>query len=200
MSKHDARLDDLLKCWRVPERREEYWDEFPSRVSQAIQAKRTVHRLPERPAQRWCWRVGFVAVCLALMAFLVLWKKSDADRTAADLASIRKIYGEVSAMFPNQVQALVFTRQGVRVELAEKPSLPSSAPLLLDICESPRHCARVITFSGRQVDFANERFEVLIDSKGTVNLVGDRWVWSSDQAQRVASHFHIKARPLAVAL
>jgi hypothetical protein len=106
-----------------------------------------------------------------------------------------KLYREVEAMFPNQVRAIAVDQQGVRLDLADKPNVPASAPLLVNVCRE-QQCRAFITFSGQQIRVNGESWDVLANGEGGVFVVGKRSVWSSEEPTQRAGVYRIDAQPL----
>jgi len=132
-----------------------------------------------------------VAICLVIGFLTGPWRGSN---QANGLLRNEKFVGEVLAMFPNQVQAIIQDENGLHLSLAERPDVPSSPPLWIKVCDG-KHCRSFVTFSGQSVQLAGQRVEVLADARGGVLLVGERFVWSG--AESVSpGHLRIRAEPL----
>lgn len=198
-------LDELLKRAPVPERDAEYWQEFPRRVVRGLdRARRRSDVSVQEPAgSRWAaglwpklaFATGLAAVCLVTGLLIGLHEGHQSAGTELQLAEARKCYGEVEALFPNQVQALVLDATGGHLVLAPEPNVPKSAPLYVKICGA-RGCQRVVTFSGQRIAVNGTFFEVLVDRQGEVLLVGEQSVWSSSEPGQKIEGYRIEARPL----
>lgn len=218
---NDAQLNDVLKRATVPEREAGYWEQFPGRVTAEVERRRKAARAESRPAATtptltgrrtpWSWAsvlrfrgakpafaFGLAAVCIAVGFVLGFWKGHHAPGEGSQLAEARKYLREIEALFPNQVQAIVFDQQGTHLVLAQEPNLAASPALYLKIC-GPNGCQRVITFSGQQIRVNGDVCEVLADGRGGVLLVGRQLVWSSDQARAGGGRYRIEARALEAA-
>ena len=192
MNDTNKRLDKLLRDVRVPERAEGYWENFPKRVTaQIVGGSRSVATAP--PWHSWAWGVGLATACLVLALGIGLSLK---PRHPAG-PNYTKLYREIEAMFPNQVRAIAVDQQGVRLDLADKPDVPTSSPLLVNVCRE-RQCRAFITFSGQQIRVNGESWEVLADGKGNVFVVGKRSVWSSEEPTRQVGTYRIDAEPLGL--
>ncbi len=185
-------LDGLLKSARVPEPSPGYWEHFPKAVMSLLVGtdRRAVRvaatpRLARRSSPTIVWAAGLATACL--LVGVGFWLKSK-RRAETDYA---KLYQEITALFPNQVRAIVVGETGVQLVLADKPTVPSDRPLLVNICEAKR-CRQIITFSGQQVQVGDRKFEVLQDGHGHVLVVGDELAWSSAQPQRT-ERYNIEA-------
>lgn len=175
-------LDQILKSAATPERPESYWQELPKRITAKLQWQAEI---PTRAALRsgralkplLAWGLSLAAVCIGI-GFL-LKELSHPVSTPADnqLAGVRKCFEELEALFPNQLRGIVFDSEGPRMILADRAEVPNSAPVYLKVC-GPKGCAEFITFSGQQIGWNGENFEVLADAQGGILLVGNRQVLS----------------------
>lgn len=186
----DKRLDELLKRVRVPERSTGYWDAFPKRATAATAGgSRSV--ATASPRLFWAWGFAVASVCLVLALGVGLWLKT---RRPAE-PDYAKFYREIESMFPNQVRAIVLEGGAVKLELSDKPDIPSSSPLRVDVCHE-QQCRTFITFSGQQIRMNAESWDVLSDGVGHVVVVGRNGVWTSAEPARRAGAYHIDAEPL----
>jgi hypothetical protein len=207
---NDAELNEVLKRTAVPEREVDYWEQFPGGVTAEIKRRaRAPRTLPEAGADNaWFWAAvfqsrgakaafafGLAAICIAVGFVLSLRHGQQSPGNGSQLAEARKYYREIEALFPNQVQAIVFDQQGAHLVLAPEPNLPSSPPLYLKIC-GPKGCQRFVTFSGQQIRVNGDVCDVLTDGQGHVLLVGRQLVWSGAQAAASSGEYQIEARAL----
>jgi hypothetical protein len=196
----NAELDKLLKSAPTPERDAEYWDDFPGRVTRQLNPVRSpgFSRLGPHPTRRWAWGLGLAAACAVAGFLLGSWR----TRVAAEerqWAAMQTYFREISAMFPNQLQAIVIDERGPRLVLSEQPDVPTSEPLFVRICRA-QGCQSFITFSGQQIQVNGERYEVLSDARGHVLLVGQKLVWSSAEPSAGRLPYRIQARSGEMAL
>ena len=191
MNDDDKNLDELLKRLQMPERSAGYWEAFPKRVTRQIgEGSRSAGTVPLRHA--WAWRFAVVMACLVLVLGIGLWLRTRRP-TEPNYA---KLYREIEAMFPNQVRAIAVEQNGVRLDLADKPNVPTSSPLLVNICRE-RQCRAFITFSGQQIRVNGEHWDVLSDGQGEVFVVGKRSVWSSEDPKQQVGAYRINVQPLS---
>ena len=206
----NSELEKLLKSARVPERPAEYWDKFPARVMAKTHwlASREGTAAQERAAGvfglRPSWRLAIVGVGLLVIAGLVgynfgLGRGRSLSISAVQMAAARKYYQEVEALFPGQVQSIVFGQQGPRLVLADKPDVPPSVPLYLRI-RGPKGFQNFVTFSGQQIRLDGEVCDVLLDPQGKVLLAGPEWVVSTGNAPMKHARYQVAARPLEATL
>jgi hypothetical protein len=192
-------LDKMLKSVPVPERSEEYWQEFPDRVIAGLQAKQSRRRVERwQPRLAWVFAIACVLVFVSGLA-LRHWRGSGLDNESSALLQNEKIVREVLTFFPNRVRAIEQSEQGMQLVLSDKPDVPASTPLWIRICDG-RQCRVVVTFSGQDLQIAGEKVEVLADAQGRVMLVGDRLFWSESETGFASGHLRIQARALAYAM
>lgn len=196
---NNTELERLLKSTAPPKRDEEYWREFPKRVTAKLHWHPQMAKTNSLPGRRYgllSLLAGAAGVCLVIM-LVAKFQSYRATQAAAlegdnQLAAARKCYQELEALFPNQLEAIVFDQQGPRFVLAPKPDVPGGSPLYLKIC-GPKGCERIVTFSGQQVAVNGEKCEVLANGEGQVMLVGNHKVWTGDDS---AEAVRVQARML----
>lgn len=195
---NDRELDQLLKSARIPGRADDYWRGFPKKVTAKL------HWLPARAeahhrhktSTRLIWSLGLATLLVGMALYIEYRPDRPSVRADNQLAAARKCYQEMEALFPNQVEGIVFDEQGPRMIIADRPNVPNSTPFYLKIC-GPGGCKSFVTFSGQQVQYRGENCEVLADGRDGVLLVGKHQVWSSADS---GDAIRIEARPLEAAL
>ncbi len=191
MSNQDQHFDDLLKSACVPERSEGYWERFPKRVTAQLSTGAQMRTTtPASSIRLWGW--GLAGACVVLIVSFSLWTKSSITTAQPNYT---KLYREIESMFPNQVRAIVVESSGVKLDLSDKPDVPSSSPLRVDVCHD-QQCGTYITFSGQQIRVNAESWDVLSDGVGHVLVVGPNVVWTSAEPTRRAGAYHIDANQL----
>jgi hypothetical protein len=218
----EKELNEILKRASVPEREAGYWEQFPGRVTAGIERRRRegeARRGAGSPAHAlagWAaggaWTamfrflgskpglaVGVAAACVAGGFFLGFRSGRGSPGHDLQLAQVQKYYREIEALFPNQLEAIVFDQKGTHLVLAKEANVPASTPLYVKVC-GPEGCERFVTFSGQQIRFNGEVCDVLTDREGHVLLVGRQLVWSSGQALAKAGRYRIEAQPLQAIL
>ena len=219
---NDAELREVLKRAQVPDRGADYWARFPGRVSSEIERRRQKARAEgtaDAPGgdvtgagnvwSRWSalrslranpsFALGLAAFCVLISLALGSWKGRPAPAAGPSLAEVRKYFHEIAALFPHQLQAIVFDPQGAHLVLAPEPNLPASPPVYLKICGPSGGCQRVLTFSGQQIRVNGDICDVLADGQGRVLLVGQKLVWSSNQGSAGSGPYRIEAKTLEAA-
>ena len=155
-------LNQCLRQARVPDRSPGYWEVFPRRVVSRLAEE---SRLKAAPTRQWGWALGATAVILVVTLVTLFRPTRPAGPDYA------KLYREIAAVFPGQVEAIVADAGGVRLVLSETPQPRSSMPLLVRAC-SPTGCRSVITFSGQQVPINGDHWDVLLDGADKVIVAG----------------------------
>ncbi|MEY3898127.1 MAG: hypothetical protein RLZZ214_3648 [Verrucomicrobiota bacterium] len=105
------------------------------------------------------------------------------------------ILREFSALYPNQVKAIVQDDHGIELTLADKPGVLPGKALVLKICDA-RNCREIITFSGQNIEVAGHNVTVRTENGGRVILDGGKFLWSSDLKSQPGAAIHIESRCL----
>jgi hypothetical protein len=212
----DRELNEILKRAQVPEREADYWERFPGQVAAEIEHRRQHPRAGKSTdaggSPGWTWAFAFhslarkPALALGLAAFCLLvgfvlgsWKGQRPPGTDPQFAEARKYFHELEALFPNQLQAIVFDQQGTHLMLAPEPNLPSSPPLYLTV-RGPQGCQRYVTFSGQQIPVNGDVCDVLVDRQGHVLVVGRETLWSDAKGAARSGPYQVEARALEATL
>ncbi|MBI3853809.1 MAG: hypothetical protein HY298_26590 [Verrucomicrobia bacterium] len=198
---NNSDLERVLKSAEVSARSDEYWEQFPKRVTanthwQSQTAGKFTTEKPRRLTLATSLkRLALASACVAVGLVIGFWRGQAPDETVLSLTQAKKYFREIEILFPNQLQAIVFDEQGARLILGEKADVPNSPPVYLRIC-GPHGCQTFVTFSGQQIRVNRDEFDVLLDAKGNVMLVGRRFVWSSASLGSKTSPYRIEARTL----
>jgi hypothetical protein len=174
----DPELDKLLKSAREPRLDAEYVEDFPRQVLAALRTKADRSRPPAAVFfPGWAWGL---AVVVCVMAAIPVWLSLDHKKNdlAADVLGDAKLIRETMAMFPNQLRAIVRDQNGMKLDLADRPDVPVSPPLLVRVCDG-KACASFVTFSGQEIQFADKKFTVLSGEDGGIILETEKFIWSS---------------------
>jgi hypothetical protein len=174
---NNPELEKLLKSVETPRRSDDYWTEFPGKVVASLnRAGQSTARtdVTSNGNLRLLigWGLGLATACVVIGFSIGFWRGRESGLKLSELEIATKYYREIELMFPNQVQAIVFDREGPRLVLAEKANVPRSTPYYLKIC-SGTGCQELVTFSGQQILFNGEKYEVLADGKGKILLLGN---------------------------
>jgi hypothetical protein len=215
---NDAELNKILKRAAVPERDAAFWEQFPDRVTVEIARRKeatTAKHSTVAPidalthaGHAWEWAgafrllvskpalaAGVAVICLGLSFLLGFWRAQRSLSDDLQLATVRKYFHEIEALFPNQIQAIVFDQRGTQLVLAQEANIPASPPLYLKIC-GPKGCQRFVTFSGQQIRVNGDVCEVLADGRGDVLVVGRQLVWSGSKGVASSGGYQLEARAL----
>jgi hypothetical protein len=177
---NNRELNDLLREAKVPEPSQSYWENFPgdvTRIARSSPSGKTTSGRPTffRRSAWWTSGLAFGAACIAA-AFVIGYKAGHNSRPEQSLASIEKCLHEVESMFPNQVRAIIFEKDGARLLLSDAPDVPGAMPVYLKVCDG-KGCQRIVTFSGQKVPIKGKLCDVLVDSEQNVLVVGQREFW-----------------------
>lgn len=197
MNKHE--LDSILKKARLPEIPGELAEMFPRQTVARIKRGELPTRALRSFAPRLAWAFGLVA-CVALAFTIGRWNgrmQSGASAANDSLASL-KLIRETLSMFPNRVRAIVKDEHGLNLILSDKPDVPASAPIYVQISNG-KHTSSLVTFSGQEVQIAGQQVTVLADAHGGVILAGQNFVWSDTKRIYADGNLKIKAEYLGLA-
>lgn len=196
----DPELNETLKSARVPEPPVDYWEQFPQQVVRRLRQESDTRVRRERRLRFLpLGGIGFATACLMVGFGFGFWHGRHQTSGHSSLAESAKLIREVAALFPNRVRAIISDGSAVRLVLSDQPDVPVSTPLFVKVCQGKK-CQTIITFSGQEIQVANERVEVLTDARGNVLLVGDHLIWSSVAATRPVADLKIEAKALDVVL
>lgn len=190
-------LKEFLKSAKTPNRPAEYWDDFPRQVTTALRRGQGMGQRAEqkthRPVRlRLAWGLAFAGAFVLVGFALGFWRGHDAGVNTGQLADVKKYYREIEALFPNQVRAISFDRQGPHLVLSEQADVPRSPALFVKVC-GPKGCESFVTFSGQKIKSGGQQFEILADADGKVIVVGDKRVWAGGSD---SGPIRIQSRPL----
>lgn len=205
-------LNRILKKGSVPEPPPEFWDQLPRKISTRLCWDKTRaqsgHDQDDAAAGasllfpaarsnlklRLAFALG-LAVLLLVVAMLHHTANHGSTNFPDTLAANRIYFNELESLFPNQIRAIVFDRQGPHLLLADKPVVPASPPLFLRIC-GPGGCQSFITFSGQEIQVAGQTLSVLRDGQGKTILMGDHFLWSDNDRIYPDGHWEVEAKSL----
>jgi len=209
---NNLELNRILKKGSVPEPPPEFWDQLPRKIGARLCWDRTrAQTVPEQddaaagaallfPVARsnLKLRLAFalgLPVLFLVVAILHHTANHDSTSVPEPLTAYRIYFNELESLFPNQIRAIVFDRQGPHLLLADKPEVPASPPLFLRVC-GPGGCQSFITFSGQEIQVAGQTLSVLRDGQGKTILVGDHFLWSDQDQIYPGGHWTVEARSL----
>jgi hypothetical protein len=177
---NDTELNHLLKSAEPPRRADEYWEEFPGQVTRQLNRPLA----PDRRAPNWlprlAWASGLAAVCV-LAGFILghRFGQTDGANGKGQWLQSEILIREIMAMLPNRVRAIIKDETGMQLVLSDAADVPVSTPLWVKVCQG-EHCTTLVTFSGQEIEVADQTLTVLADASDGVILVGERFAWASD--------------------
>jgi hypothetical protein len=115
----DSELDQMLKSVRVPDRPEEYWDEFPGRVSMGIRRGERARPVAARRGLILIWCTGAAGLLLLLGFAIDHWRGVKTSEETFVLAQNEKLIREMLTLFPQRVRAIMQDEQGMELVLSE---------------------------------------------------------------------------------
>ncbi len=171
----------------------------PPAIDAAILRAAAKQLAPARPRNiHWILWPLTVAACLILV-FALRWPDAGGNpqlpivKHEEDAAAI--LLREFSALYPNQVRAIIQDSRGIQLTLADKPDVAPAQALVLKVCQA-RGCEEIIPFSGQNIEVAGHQVTVRAERGGRVILDGEQFLWSSDLKGNPAPGIHIESRRL----
>jgi hypothetical protein len=189
-------LEAILKKARLPEIPEESLEMFPRRMVAGIKRSYPPDPAARRFSPMPAWAFG-LAACVTIAIAIAHWHKPLGPETLAENDSIAnpKLIGEILAMFPNRVRAIVQDERGLNLVLSDNEDVPVSTPIYVRICDG-RSGSSLVTFSGQEIQIAGQKVTVLSDAHGGIILTGKQFVWSNTERIGPGSNLKIEARNL----
>lgn len=189
-------LDNLIKAATVPEPTPGFWDDLPAAVRR--ESNRAQPSVIETPTVRRLFPaflrpLAFATICIAIG---FIWGNSRRSTLLdSELSEAQIVWTETASLFPNQLQSIVIEKTGMQVNLSDLPNQTIASPIFLKLCAG-NQCSRFITFSGQQIQFNGEQFEVLVDHRGEVLLVVANQVWISSSHSSRLGEYRVAAQRL----
>jgi hypothetical protein len=112
-----ADLEARLKSVRVPERSEEYWNDFPARVRGQLRrrAPATESRVSWLPQLAWGLGAGFVGLVIGLLVL-----SPPLERASHAIFQKEQFVRQQLAMLPCHLRVLMADEHGLHYLVAEK--------------------------------------------------------------------------------
>lgn len=200
---NDAELNRVLLGAHLPERSAKDWNESAQdtaraalMASQSPVSHQNTYSCSEvrKRNQFGFWAAGIATACIVVGFMFGHWHAERSQRRD-EVAEARKLFNELSAMFPNQLEAVVLDGSAPRLQIAETPHAGRGTPLFVRIC-GKTGCQRVITFSGERVRLNGGVYDVLVDARGHIIIAGESFAWSSAERTSRTGGYQIEAAPL----
>jgi hypothetical protein len=114
---NDFDLESKLKSVRVPERTEEYWNNFPSQVRVQLRRAAPEPAIRESWLPRFAWSIGTSFACL-MVGLLVLSQPLKAASCA--IFQKEQFVRQQLAAIPSHLRVLMADEHGLHYLVAEK--------------------------------------------------------------------------------
>ena len=191
---NNPEIESVLKKARLPEISEESLAIFPRRIIAGIQHNGPPVRAARNFSPRLAWAFGLVA-CIVLAFAVGHWRGLTENEMvqANDTLASAELVRETLAMFPNRLRAIVEDEHGLNLILSDSENVPFSTPIYIRICDG-KHCSSLVTFSGQEIQIADQKITVLSDASGGIILEGNHFVWSSTSRIYASSNLKIEAK------
>jgi hypothetical protein len=158
-------------------------------------ARETLAPIRRRISRVRLWPVLAAAACLILIITL-LSRPSSAPVSITQAPAEDKyalILREVSAVFPEQVQAIIADGGELQISLADHPVSNNKQAVVVELCEQNK-CTTIITYVGQTVEIGTHRVTVRTDEKGAILIDGPEFHGTGDHPGNPVSGLHIKTR------
>jgi hypothetical protein len=108
---NDFELKSRLKAVRVPEKTDEYWQDFSGQVRSQLHRPVAVERARAPWIPQWAWSSGLALACVILS--LSLWP------TLQTAARDERVLQRDAARFPHQLHLLMADEHGMQYLVSE---------------------------------------------------------------------------------
>lgn len=104
-------LESKLKSVRVPEKTDEYWEDFPARVRSQLHRPAVMEQARTRWMPQWAWSSGLATACVILC--LSLWPALQ------NVVKDERALQRDAARFPHQLHLLMADEHGMQYLVSE---------------------------------------------------------------------------------
>jgi hypothetical protein len=185
-------LESMVQGARVPERTDDYWNDFPGLVVRRIQAG----EMPSDGRRPWRLAAGLAtAVACGLVLGFALWHRAPPSGGADVNLRDGRVLREFLARYPGRLRAVIQDGGGLHAQFSDAVAVSTSDPIWLEIREG-RELRVIATFSGQVVQCGGKNVMVLSDGGGHVMLVGEGFFWSREVSAGVAGNVRIRAEQI----
>jgi hypothetical protein len=132
-------------------------------------ARETLAAIRRRKLRQRLWPVLAAAACVLFALVLFFKPRATPDPSVAAPAEDKYalILREVSALFPQQIKAIISDGSDLQISLADQPYSDNGPAVVIEICEKGG-CKTVITYVGRTFEIGNHLVTVRTDEKGGI--------------------------------
>ena len=132
-------------------------------------ARETLAAIRHRRLRQRLWPVLAAAACVLFSLILFFKPHSTPDSYVAIPTEDKYalILREVSALFPQQIKAIVSDGADLQIALSDQPLTNSSQAVVIEICEN-NGCKTVITYIGQTIEIGKHRITIRTDEDGGI--------------------------------
>ncbi len=132
-------------------------------------ARETLATIRHRKLRQRLWPVLAAAACVLFALILFFKPRTTPDQHVAAPTEDKYalILREVSALFPQQIKAIVSDGSDLQIALADQPYTNSEQAVVIEICEKGG-CKTVITYVGQTFEIGKHRVTVSTDDNGSI--------------------------------
>ena len=157
-------------------------------------ARKTLATIRRRRLRQRFWPALAAAACVALAISLFSKPRTTSQQHVAAPAEDKYalILREVSAVFPEQLQAIIADGGELRISLADHAVSNKKQAVVVELREADK-CTTVITYVGQTVEVGEHRITVHADEKGAIVVDATD---TREPDSPAASGLHIKTRKI----
>ncbi len=181
---------DLLKAMKVPTPDAGAKEKALHRARIAFQNQESSQETQASTSTvlRW-WREGLI-VALALTIVLMQWYPKEEQ---ISLSEHRKILKEMETLFQGQLTAVVEQGGETQVRLSSfSGESPMKSQRVMILLEKGASHVRIMSYSGQRTSVVlngkTVYFEPLVTGSGKIMVMGDDFLWTSDNPQKIHSY------------
>ena len=158
------------------------------------EARETLAAIRRRRLRQRIWPALAAAACVLLTISLFTKPRATPQQHAASPAEDKYalILREVSAVFPEQLQAIIADGGELRISLADHAISDKKQAVVVELCEADK-CTTVITYVGQTVEVGEHRITVHADEKGAIVVDATD---NDETGTHTASGLHIITRTI----
>ena len=144
--------------------------------------------------RRMSWMPASAAACVAAgLTWLIMYGLKPAQPAIASDRDYSVILKEVSALFPQQVNAIIANGPELEISLADEPVVGERRAVLLEFCYQ-NDVTVVITYIGSTVEVGSRRITVRTDTDGIILIEGPDFKGSVGNQIRLSPDMLMKSK------